>query len=127
MFDNQKYASLMMLLLATPGCIERDTSSPSGEKRTVRQHEEFTIELASNPTTGYSWHLVAFDEHHVKMVKDKYFRREEVAVRPGMGGVDIFTFQAQKPGTTQITLEYKRAWEKEKPIKEYTVELTIEE
>ena len=75
---------------------------------------QFTIELESNPTTGYEWQP-AFSPEQVALV-----RRE---LRPaggqaggegpavGAGGTERFVFEALAAGTTAIGMALKRSWE----------------
>lgn len=94
--------------------------------RTVKTGEKFTIKLASNPTTGYSWRLVSHSLTKLKLIKDKEFIREKPPI-PGLGGYDTFVFQALEPGTPTIILEYAQPWEKDKPAaKRHLIEVVIE-
>jgi predicted secreted protein len=85
--------------------------SVRGERhaRTVRPGEKFTIELQSNPSTGYRWHLLYFDKSILNLISS------ELATKPtnqiGTAGIERFNFEATKKGTTSIKLIYKRSWE----------------
>ncbi len=81
---------------------------------TARVGEEFTITLDSNPTTGYSWKLSDdFSEGVVELLGSEYKPTE--IQRIGGGGKNIWRFKAIAVGETQITLYYRRPWEKDKP------------
>jgi inhibitor of cysteine peptidase len=71
--------------------------------------EIFSIELESNPTTGYKWEE-SFDKKKVKLI-DKNFDLPSSAF--GAAGKEIFTFEALSEGISTIQLDYKRAWESE--------------
>jgi predicted secreted protein len=74
----------------------------------ARLNEPFTIELNSNPTTGYKWYA-DYDYHLLNLDEEKY--EKEASERIGAGGRSIFTFKPLKPGKTAISLVYRRPWE----------------
>ena len=74
---------------------------------------QFTIELESNPTTGYEW-CPAFSEDRVRLIRHEGPRVEEkpaARTRLGAGGVDRFVFEALAEGETSVQMTLKRAWE----------------
>jgi len=76
----------------------------------VQNGSRFTIELASNATTGYSWDFgIPVDTNYLKIVKTYYNDPKSDIV--GAGGIQGWVFEAVQPGSTSITLEYKRPWE----------------
>lgn len=73
----------------------------------------FVVTLPANPTTGFQWSVVRFDE-------DLLILRSSIYERPktnfiGAGGQMHFTFARQKgknyPESTVIVLKYARSWE----------------
>lgn len=78
---------------------------------TVRRGEKFKIELQSNPSTGYRWHLVFFDKSILKLISSEF--EPNTANQIGTAGTQRFNFEATKEGTTSIKLIYKRSWEGE--------------
>lgn len=92
-----------------------------GNTVTVEQGGEFSITLASNPTTGYGWES-SYDELYVQLIGEEFIPGSEELV--GAGGEETFTFGALQSGTTEITFSYIRPWEGEQPDTEkkvYTV------
>lgn len=77
----------------------------------VRCGDEFKIELESNPSTGYRWHLIFFNKKILKFISSEFVPK--TASQIGGGGIERFNFKAIKEGTTSIKLVYKRAWERE--------------
>lgn len=69
----------------------------------------FTIAVASNPTTGYSW-SANFDKRRLRLKSSSYKKPAEP--RPGAGGKQIFVFVPLKEGKTEVVLQYRRPWEK---------------
>ena len=73
----------------------------------------FTVTLASNHTTGYSWRLASKPGAVVKEGGSTYNSPNTGMV--GQGGTEIWSFRAVAKGKTSIALEYVRPWEKNKP------------
>jgi inhibitor of cysteine peptidase len=71
--------------------------------------DRFAVELAGNPTTGYSWHVRAGSEH-LDLLGQEY---EPGGTAAGAGGVEVFRFRALAPGEAEIDFDYRRPWERE--------------
>jgi inhibitor of cysteine peptidase len=88
------------------------TENDSGRAVTISAGQEITVRLASNPTTGYRWALVASNEGVVQALAEPAFIRDEShpgAV--GVGGVEVFRFRGVRSGHQTLSLEYRRPWE----------------
>jgi inhibitor of cysteine peptidase len=72
--------------------------------------EVVEISLAENPTTGFRWELRVKPEPSCSLIKDW---SESATGPPGKGGTHRWQFQAVRPGTGEIKLEYRRPWEQE--------------
>ncbi len=92
------------------------------ESKSVKKGEQFTISLASNPTTGFSWQAKPINESFVRLVHNEYqkpsssdkfaYHQLYLATHmPGAGGQHLVVFEATGTGETDIVLEYKRPWE----------------
>ena len=85
----------------------------------------FTIILAANHTTGYSWRLAKpVDSKILKQLSETY--SEDNSARIGSGGRELWTFEPLSKGTTDIEFEYARPFEKDAaPVNtaKYTVEI----
>lgn len=77
------------------------------DKIETKVGEEFSIELESNPTTGYQWQE-DFNTRKLKLV-DKKFASSAKTI--GASGKEILTFKALEVGKSTIKLNYKRSWE----------------
>jgi predicted secreted protein len=76
--------------------------------------KEFSITLPANHTTGYSWHLATkLDPAALTLISNTYNESTSGAV--GAPGEEIWTFSAPAKGTTQLTFEYARPFEKDTP------------
>jgi inhibitor of cysteine peptidase len=80
----------------------------------AEEGKEFTVRLNSNRTTGYLWRPAGpLEERIVKLVRCEYVPFEGALL--GGGGEEICTFLAVGRGSTEITMEYVRPWEKTHP------------
>ena len=103
---------------------------------TVSRGQRFSIVLPSNPTTGYDWHWIKPEEgkeletlqKHIKLVKESYMPSNKTIkgkALMGAGGKKKFTFKATGKGSTPLTFEYKRIWERQPAdqVKKYTIDI----
>jgi predicted secreted protein len=70
----------------------------------VSQGQNFTIQLQSNPSTGYQW-VPTYDNSTLTLV-NQAFAGNVTTANPsvvGAGGIDLFTFQGTKMETSVIT------------------------
>lgn len=79
---------------------------------TVKHGEIFTINLPSNPSTGYTNIISRIDPSFIKEIKKEFKPKQTKRGIVGAGGIDTFTFKAIKEGETKIMFEYVRPWEK---------------
>lgn len=82
----------------------------------VGQEESlFTITLASNPSTGFTWLLESYDSNLLKVVKHEYVAPDNKNNKVGTAGVENWTFTAKSkipgPQVTKITLIHARPWD----------------
>lgn len=77
----------------------------------VQKNERFTIELDSNPTTGYRWEA-NYDKNSIELIRQRFELSSE---RIGAGGKEKFDFIALRNGETKMDMTYKRSWE-DRPI-----------
>jgi len=86
----------------------------------TREGNGFTIQLASNRATGYSWELADDYSRDIIEPAGAEYRDPEVQ-RRGAEGQELFRFQAVGAGHTKLTFNYRRPWEKETaPVKTLT-------
>jgi predicted secreted protein len=98
---------------ATPTVAALPFSNPQKSIVVTQADPQFTISLASNPTTGYSWFLESYDANLLSLVKHKYNR--PAAPMPGAGGFETWVFAVKPeafaaPQITKINLMYARPW-----------------
>ena len=68
--------------------------------------EAFAIELAGNPTTGYTWQAEV-DASDLELIGQEFRPGSEGA---GAAGYEIFRFLALSVGETEIAFAYQRPW-----------------
>lgn len=105
------------------------TKSDDGTSITIKTGDTLTVQLDSNPSTGYSWKVVPDDAAVLAQVGEPQFSLGDKTPMPGAGGVEIFTFIAKKAGTTTLTLLYARPWETDTtptPQNTWMVQVTVE-
>lgn len=97
----------------------------------LKQDQVFQVTLAANHTTGYKWMLAKVpDPKVVKLVTNNYVpdnaEGPDGRLRKGVGGHEVWTFQAMGPGRAMIMLNYVRPWEKDKkPAKSRSLEVEV--
>ena len=87
----------------------------------------FDITLAENPSTGFSWEIVAGLDGVIEQVGEREFspsRQDKHLV--GAGGTVTYHLKAVGTGTVTLNLAYRRPWEKETPpAKSYQLTVTV--
>src|SRR5271168_3110378 len=96
------------------------------EEVRVLAGKQFSITLAANRTTGYSWRLAApLDAAVLKQVGNDYHAADSGAV--GAAGEEVWTFESVGKGAVQLNFEYVRPFEKDaKPVKTAKYSIMIE-
>jgi predicted secreted protein len=80
----------------------------------VNAGDRLTVVLCSNPTTGFQWSEEAeiSDSAILKQEVHEFVGPEsEPPPPPGTPGVEAWTFQTLKKGTSTVSMEYSRPWE----------------
>ena len=85
----------------------------------------FSVTLAANHTTGYSWRLAKpLDATILKNTSSIYNEPKSDLV--GAPGTEVWTFEPVGKGATTMVMEYVRPWEKDaKPAKTQTFQVTV--
>ena len=120
---------LSMILLCSCKNITELTFDNNGSSIELKKGDKINIKLESNPTTGYTWILSEnTDENIISMTNSEFIQTEKEEELVGSGGYEIFTFQAEKNGQTEIILTYKRSWEEEESEEEslFKMNITVE-
>lgn len=87
------------------------------------------LELSSNPTTGYSWHLQTElpKDAIIKIIGSGYEPLKNVSAQlVGSGGTQFWNIKAKKQGTIRLIFEKRRPWEKNiEPVDVKTIDITV--
>ena len=118
-------AAAAVLLMAGVGCAEKTVAfkdPAAGETLTVTVGKPFSLNLQSNPTTGYQW-KAEFDGSELSMQGSDYQPDPNDEKVVGRGGRDTFTFTLLKPGSAKLKMIYARPWNggDTADVREYTV------
>lgn len=92
---------------------ESGTNPPgnvTGESKTVKVGEEFTVELESNASTGYEWKMTQGPDTSILGLTTDEFVAPQTTM-PGAPGMHVWRFKALKAGKTNMVFEYARSWE----------------
>jgi inhibitor of cysteine peptidase len=91
----------------------------------VKSGETFSIDLSSNPSTGYQWNLGhKLDKNVLKFSDKKYTEDSHPNGMVGVGGTETWKFTGVKKGIGYIHLIYSRGDESSETEKFY--EVTVE-
>ncbi len=85
------------------------SNADNGKTITLKPGQTLTLQLTENPTTGYRWSIVPFNDQLLKLTDDRFDLPNSSAM--GSGGQRILTFKATRAGQVNLTLNQKREWE----------------
>lgn len=101
------------------------TAENNGGQVEVKAGEEFTVSLAGNPSTGYTWEVIDLDPALFELVGEPEFVSDSPDLI-GSGGSLTLTFKALQAGTATLSLVYHRPWETDvEPIDTFSVTVTV--
>jgi inhibitor of cysteine peptidase len=124
------FAPFLLLTLLLTSCgssseVELDLND-SGSQVELAKGQDLVIELESNPTTGYGWHVVEMDEAILKQIGEVEYTPSQTGEIVGAGGVEVLRFEAIEVGTTYLELGYLRVWEKDvEPLELFTLSVVV--
>ena len=98
-------------------------ASDNGSQVELRSGQNLVILLEGNPTTGYTWEAVEYDEGVLRQVGEPAFTPESDAV--GAPGSQVLRFKALDKGQTTLRLVYHRPWEDAEPEMVFSVEVVV--
>ena len=114
-------------LVAVPGCMGVQlTADDDGTTVTIAVSGRLTVNLASNPTTGFEWELAELDAAIVENTDQRYVPTPTLPGIAGSGGTEVWEFTGVAEGTTTLRLDYRRPWETEEdPADTFEVTVTV--
>ena len=87
--------------------------------------QELELQLAANPTTGYTWRLDLGEQTHLRLKSRRY---QPFATGPnpppGAGGTEYFVFEAVSAGTEHLQFAYRRG-DAGQPVKTFDLDVAV--
>jgi len=74
----------------------------------VKVNEKFTIQLDSDPRTGYKW-ISSYSYEFLYLITSQYINSRYTDI--GIPKTQLFKFKALKAGKIDILMQYKRSWD----------------
>ena len=82
----------------------------------IHKGDRYAVRLPSNPSTGYSWEILADSAYSPLKYEERTFETEETRpgskLRAGAGGTEKLIFKVIGLGRSNVLLGYRRSWEK---------------
>jgi predicted secreted protein len=106
---NMFFKSLLYFVLILPPC----AFSKDMVVFLNSNQSQFSLELKSNPTTGYRWEVMNYSKEKLTLMSSNYKQSQTMLI--GSGGYQKFIFSVKHPEQTidqWISLKYARPWEK---------------
>ncbi len=85
-------------------------STPVTELVYVTVGEEFTVSLASNPTTGFGWTLVSALPYWLEQTDYQFIALPSAPGMTGAGGFEEWTYRPKAVASTILLYEYAQPW-----------------
>lgn len=108
-----RFFSVLLALSTLCACARPITLADNGKRYEFPEATEFTVKLAGNPTTGYSWSPVQYDASVIEVAGEPEYKAD--SDRVGAGGTFVFTLRTVGAGSTEVVFAYARPWEKQEP------------
>lgn len=101
-------------------------SDDDGHAVNLTVGQELAIALPDNPSTGYRWQLGDLDQNVLRLDGDPQSRANPAGgFVPGGPDQTVWTFAAEAPGTTTLTLVSARPWEPGATGPHYSLTVTV--
>ncbi len=85
------------------------TNPADGTDITLRPGGQLVLRLASNPTTGYYWHLLdTGTDAVIALQSEAYIADPAPEGVAGSGGIQVFVFDAARAGHATMVMSYQR-------------------
>jgi inhibitor of cysteine peptidase len=98
--------------------------SSNGRQVVLQTGQPLKITLNENASTGYRWMVQATPD----ILRESAAQNPEGPKGPpGKGGVRTFSFEAVRPGSGELELDYRRSWEKTaQPARTFKLRIRVE-
>src|SRR5437868_474616 len=100
------------------------TDKDNGSKQKLTQGDLLVLHLETQPGTGFGWTIAKRDKDQLTLLSKVLLNNPNML--PGGKAVQLFTFRAATVGTSDLELQYKRPFDKNKePAKTFKVTVAI--
>jgi inhibitor of cysteine peptidase len=88
------------------------SQADDGKTVTLANGGTLIVALTSNPSTGYSWAVVADEPTNLELEGEpRYVPPGSTTPVVGAPGTEVFTFKAIRTGTSKLSMAYARSFE----------------
>lgn len=87
----------------------------------------FTVQLRTNPSTGFDWDWEADPAEGVAEESKEYVRKESEPALCGAPSFVRFVFRTSVPGMQSVTFRYRRSWESTPPLRTFKLRFELKE
>lgn len=96
-----------------PAVAEGDLANAAdGTRIAITRGGELKVVLDANVTTGFQWSMPSEPAPVLSPIgKRIYVGKSAESRNVGAGGMNIFRFRAENPGTVTLVFDYRRIWE----------------
>lgn len=112
---SKRLISIMVISILITFSYEKDFhfnfKNKPKEEISINEGERFTIQLHSNPSTGYEW--VQANEHNIIPLSEEFIFDTDNQNYAGKGGTYYCELLISKKGRYVFHFQYKRSWEDE--------------
>lgn len=91
------------------------TKINEGQTIKLSNEQVLEIKLPCNPSTGFAWYPTLINTNVIKQTGDWDFISDQSSGIVGKPGTEIIRFIGVSEGTSELRLEYRRPWERNKP------------
>ena len=116
-----------LVLLALGACARGEPlgeETPQDAPRVVNAGSVFELRMSANESTGYHWELaqpldslVLADRGH------RYIPSDPSGRRNGAGGMEVWRFEALRPGAAQVAVHYRMGSDAPAETRRYRIEI----
>lgn len=105
-----------------------ELTSDTPQPVVMTQGQECTLQLRSNPTTGYGWVLLPAEPERVRLLGSEFVRDASAADGPprvGVGGVERFRLEARQAGEATLHWVYRRPWQSDEVAQRFDLRISV--
>ncbi len=117
---------MVVVVVVAAACSDgaRITADEDGQTVHIGVGSELEVSLPGNPSTGYSWAVIANDPSVLEQLGEPAFDVESDIV--GAGGTFIFRFRGAAAGTSMLKFAYERSFENTEPLDTVSVAVEVD-